>query len=320
MVSHMSSNPITAKLIEVARLYYLYNLSQQQIADKLSISRPGVSRLLQEARDRGIVRIEIVDVEGTSADLEKSVEEKFGLKKAVVVPMEGATDDAGRKTRLGMVAAQFLDSCIEEGTILGLSWGSTMQELVRHLRPRRVKDMIVVQLIGGIARAEYDTHASEITQKMSENYKAIPFLLPLPSIVDDVRVKQALMSDRHIARVLDLGRRAEIAIFSGGILNHHCLMTKAEYFNKDEVDTLLARKAVGDFCNRVITDTGDICSPDLDARTIGIELNDLKKKTYSIAVAGGIAKLPVIRAGLLGGYFNVLITDEDVAIRLLEMK
>jgi len=316
----MPFDPAIARLIQAARLYYNYNLSQQQIADKLAISRPGVSRLLQEARDKGIVRIEVVDIEGIGLGLEKSLQEKFGLKKAIVVPNEGISDDTGLKVRLGMAAAQFLDTCVKDGMILGVSWGSTMQELVQHLRPRRVKDMTIVQLIGGIARAKYDTHASEITLKMSENYKAIPYFLPLPNIVDDVRVKEALMSDTNIAKVLDLGHRAEIAVFSMGRLSHQCLMVKAEYFKTDEIDDLLAQKAVGDICSRVVTNAGDICSPELDARTIGIDLADLKKKPYSIAVAGGLEKLPVIHAGLLGGYLNVLITDEEVAVRLLNMK
>jgi deoxyribonucleoside regulator len=194
-----------------------------------------------------------------------------------------------------------------------------MQELVRHLRPRRIKDAVVVQLIGGIARADYDTHASEIVQKVAEQYRAIPYLLPVPAIVDDSRVKQALVSDRNIGRVLELGRQAEIAVFSVGRLDHGCLMCRAEYFQKYEVDALLDKQAVGDIISRIVTESGAVCSVELDERTVGIDLEDLKKKPYSIAVAGGLEKLPVIRAGLLGGYFNVLITDEQVAVRLLEM-
>jgi deoxyribonucleoside regulator len=309
---------LRARLVQVARLYYLYNLSQQQIADKLRISRPGVSRLLQEARDRGLVRIEIVDPDGNGADLERTLRERYGLMKAVIVPNEGARDDASLKARLGLAAARFLDGVLRDGSVLGVSWGSTMQEVVRHLRPRRLKDAVVVQLVGGIARADYDTHASEIAQTFAENFRAVPYLLPVPAIVDDLRVKEALVSDRQIARVLDLGRQAETAVFSVGRMTHGCLMCRAEYFKRHEVDALLRRRAVGDIISRIVTDTGDVCSPELDARTVGIELEALKRKPHSIAVAGGPEKEPVIRAGLLGGYFNALITDEATAVRLCE--
>jgi deoxyribonucleoside regulator len=310
------ADTVTPRLIRAARLYYLYNLSQQQIADKLKISRPGVSRLLQEARDRGIVKIEIIDPAGSGADLERRLERRYRLKKAVVVPNEGAPDDAALKARLGAAAARFLDSCAREGMTLGVSWGTTMQELAGRLRPRRLRDSTVVQLVGGIARAVYDTHASEIVQKVADTYRAMPYLLPVPAIVDKVRVKEALMSDRHIAEVLELGRRAEIAVFSVGRLSHGCLMCRAEYFRRHQVDALLQDGAVGDIINRIVTGTGEVCSPDLDARTVGVELDDLKRKKYSVVVAGSPAKLPVLRACLLGRYCNVLITDEETALAL----
>ena len=313
----MTSDPVIQRLIKVARLYYMYNLSKQQIAEKLKISRPGVSRLLQEARDRGIVRIEVVDPAGNGAELEKRLAERFGLKKVILVPSEGA-DDRELKRRLGMASAGFLDACVHDGAVLGISWGSTMQELVRHLKPRRLKNLTVVQLLGGIARAEYDTHAAEIALKCADAYRAVPFLLPVPAIVDNVSVKQALMSDNQIARVLDLGRRADTAVFSVGRLSHGCLMCKADYFRREEVDALLARKAVGDICSRIVSEDGRICSAELDARTIGIELDELRNKPFSIAVAGGPEKRSVIHAGLLGRFFNVLVTDEETAVDLLD--
>jgi DNA-binding transcriptional regulator LsrR (DeoR family) len=44
----------------------------------------------------------------------------------------------------------------------------------------------------------------------------------------------------------------------------------------------------------------------------------LRRKEYSICVAGGESKHRVIRAGLRAGYFNVLITDEKAASYLLK--
>ncbi|MCK4447793.1 MAG: RNA polymerase subunit sigma-70, partial [Candidatus Marinimicrobia bacterium] len=175
----------------------------------------------------------------------------------------------------------------------------------------------VVQLNGGISRAEYDTHATEIAQKISEKYRAIPFLLPLPAIVDNADLKQAIISDKNISRTLDLAHKAKVAMFTIGSFSHDSVLVKADYFETKEVDSLLKRGAVGDICSRIITHDGKICSPELNSRTIGIELEELCKKSYSIAVAGGKEKLQAIRAGLCGHLFNVLITDEWVAEELL---
>lgn len=304
----------TTLLVQAARLYYDHGLSQEQIARKLGISRPTVSRLLQSARDEGIVRIEILDPLDRGTQIEDQLQEKFQLKKAIVVPSD---HDQTTKQRLAEAAAILLDQLVTEGTTLGVSWGTTMQAVASCLIKKSVKDVAVVQLNGGISRAEYDTHDREIAQKTAANYGAIPFLLPLPAVVDSAQLKRAIIADKNISRALELARNAEIAMFTVGSFGHDSVLVKAEYFEPKEVDELLARGAVGDICSRILRQDGHICSNELDARTIGIELDELKKKPYSIAVAGGKDKLNAIRAALKGKWFNTLITDEWVAGKLL---
>ena len=303
-------------LVEAARLYYEHNYSQQQIAQKLSISRPGVSRLLKQAREQGIVKIEIHDPQDQGTRLETELQQKFNLKNVIVVPNEGE-ETAVIKQRLGQSAARYLDRYVKDGIVLGVSWGSTMQEMKKHLVPRMVRDMKVVQLNGGVSKAEYDTFASEIAQKLGENYSALPFLLPLPAVFDHEDLKRAIISDKNIARTLELARKATVSIFTVGAFGPDSVLVKADYFEPEEVIELINKKAVGDICSRIITETGEICSPELDNRTIGIELSELKRKSHSIAVAGGKEKLKAIYAGLLGKHFNVLITDEWVAGEIL---
>lgn len=303
--------------VEAARLYYEHGYSQQKIANKLGLSRPGVSRILRQARKQGIIRIEIIDPTGRGTYLESQLQQRFHLKKVIVVPNEGVPSTV-IKQRLGEAAAHYLDQLIMEGTILGVSWGTTMQEVAKHLRPRRVRNMKVVQLNGGISRAEYDTHAGEIAQRIAENYQAIPFLLPLPAIVDQASLKEAILADRNISRTLKLAQKSEIAVFTAGAFGYDSVLVKADYFDREEIEFLLKNKAVADICSRIITTSGEICWPELDERTIGIELSELSQKKYAIAVAGGKKKLPAIYAGLLGKHFNVLITDEMVANEILD--
>lgn len=305
-------------LVEVARLYYEHNLSQQEIARKVGVSRPGISRLLQRARDEGIVRIEIIDPAKRGTQLEASLKLKFSLKEVVIVPNDTSNTNI-IKNRLGQAAVKMVDQLVSEDTILGVSWGTTMQEVSKRVPVRPVKDMIVVQLNGGVSRAEYDTHASEVAQKIAENYRAIPYLLPLPAIVDSAKVKQAIISDKNIARTLQLGRKASVAMYTVGSFGYESVLVKADYFESDELHALLEQGAVADICSRIINHDGKICSPELNDRTIGIDLDELQEKPYSIAVAGGQEKLQAIKAALRGNLFNTLITDEWVANKLLQM-
>ena len=116
---------------------------------------------------------------------------------------------------------------------------------------------------------------------------------------------------------MNLAKKAEVAIFTIGSFDYDSLLVKSDYFTKAEVKKLLANGAVGDICSRIINESGDICSEDLDARTIGIDLQNLKTKKYSVAVAGGKKKYLAIKAALKGQLFNTIITDSINAEKLL---
>jgi deoxyribonucleoside regulator len=311
----MSKEKDISLLVEAARLYYEHDFSQQQIAQKLGISRPGVSRLLNKARETGIVWIEIKDPSDSGIKIEIDLREKYNLKKVVVVPED--ENVAVIKERLGRAAYKILNEIITENSVLGISWGSTMQEVARQSARKNMKNLTVVQLNGGVSKAALDTHASEIAQVLGEKFQATPYLLPLPAIVDSPRVKRAITSDTNIARTLDLGKKAEIAMYTIGLFSEQSVLVKADYFEKQEIKALLRAGAIGDVCSRIIDHRGNICSPTLNARTIGIERENLAKKPYSIAVAGGKDKLPAIRAALRGKWFNCLITDSWISNELL---
>jgi deoxyribonucleoside regulator len=306
----------TAMIVEAARLYYEHAFSQEKIAKKLGISRPGVSRLLQRAREEGIVCIEIKDPSDEGTKLEADLKTKFELKNAIVVPDD--VESTIIKQRLGQAAVKLLNQLVSEGMILGVSWGTTMHEVAVRVPVRPIRDMVVVQLNGGISRVSDDTRASEVAQKLGENFGATPYLLPLPAVVDNADLKEAIVSDKNISRTLALGREAKVAMFTIGSFGHHSILVKADYFESEDVESLLKQGAVADICSRIIKHNGEICSPELNARTISIELEDISKKAFSIAVAGGKEKLEAIRAGLRGKYFNILITDEWNAQELLQ--
>ena len=234
--------------------------------------------------------------------------------------MPNSADNIEIKKRLGMATVKYLEPLIRSEQILAVSWGSTMREVARSFNKKRVNGMVVVQLNGGVSKAEYDTHASEIAQRIGEKLWATPFLLPLPAIVDNAELKNAIIKDRNISRTLEYALNASIAVYTIGLFNHESVLVQADYFDRDEVEDLLDKEAVADICSRIITREGRICSPDLDKRTIGIELDDLRKKEFSIAVAGGKEKLPAVLAGIRSGVFNILITDEYIASHLLTME
>lgn len=306
------------KVIEAAKLYYLLDHNQNEIAKILGVSRPTVSRLLQQAKSEGIVQIKIMDPTEDVENLAAQLEKKFNLKKAIVTSIPQYENHI-IKNYLGEKAALYLHEIIKDGDIIGVTWGTTLYHIAIELKQKFVKDVKVVQLKGGISHSETNTYASEILYLFGKAYNTTPHNLPLPAIVDHVVVKQAMEADRHIRKILELGKQANIALFTIGSMNNDSLLFQMGYFSESDQESL-DQKAVGDICSRFFDKDGEVCNVSLNERTLGINLDDLRAKEHSILVAGGPNKIDGIHGALKGKYTNVLITDQFTAQFLLDKK
>ncbi|MFT9846177.1 sugar-binding transcriptional regulator [Aneurinibacillus sp. REN35] len=304
------------KIIEAARLYYELDYNQQEIAQKLGVSRPTVSRFLQQAKEEGIVRIEIIDPSDSLEQLASTLEQKFNLKKVVLVAVPH-DENALVAEYIGKAGAEYLHEVVKDEDIIGVTWGTTLYHLAQALKPKPVHGVQIVQLKGGISHAAINTHASEIVTLFGQAYGTTPHHLPLPAIVDHVVVKQAIEADRHIHKVLEMGKEANIAVFTVGGVGADSLLLRLGYFTEEDL-RLIKASAAGDICSRFFDKTGKICSESLNNRTIGLGLDYLKEKEQAILVAGGAKKVEGIRGALMGGYANVLVTDSFTARTLVE--
>ena len=304
--------------IIVAKLYYRSEYSQQRIAEELQISRPSVSRLLQYAKEKGFVRIQIYDPVEDTAYMERRLEEQMHLQK-VCIAVSTINDEEEIKNYIAMKAAEYLNSIVQDGDIIGVGWGTTLYNMSRCLIPQQLRGAQIVQLEGGVTHSKWKNYSREILENFANNYSTIAQYLPLPVLFSSLQVKQMVDQDRHIKRVLEMGRQANIAIFSAGTVRPDALFFRLDYTDEDE-KAMIQQSAVGDICSRFFNSEGNICTPKLDARTVGITLEELRKKEHSILVAGGAGKVEAIRAALKGHYANVFITDQFTAKALLGEK
>ncbi len=307
-----------SKIIEAAKLYYLLDYNQNEIAKVLGISRPTVSRLLQQAKEKGIVQITIMDPTEDVENLATQLEKKFNLKRALVASIPQFEDHI-IKNYLGEKAALYLDEIVKDQDIIGVTWGTTLYHIAVELKQKFVKNVKVVQLKGGVSHAETNTYASEILYLFGKAYNTTPLNLPLPAIVDHIVVKQAMEADRHIHKILEQGKNANIALFTIGSIKKDSLLFQMGYFTEND-QKALNEKAVGDICSRFFDKNGAVCDESLNERTLGVKLEDLRQKEYSILVAGGPNKIEGIYGALKGQYANVLITDQFTAKFLLDKK
>ncbi|ASA21210.1 sugar-binding transcriptional regulator [Paenibacillus donghaensis] len=301
--------------IEAARLYYQSDLGQQEIALKLGVSRPTVSRLLQHAKDQGYVKISIVDPSEDLDILARELKQRYRLD-TVQLCYSPQNDYEEIKKHISKQAAEYIHDIAQDGDIIGVTWGTTMHAVALQLESKPLRGVEVVQLKGGVSHSQVNTYAAEIVNLVAGAFHTQARYLPLPVVFDNVQVKQMVEQDRHIARIIELGRQANIAVFTVGTVKEDALLFRLGYFTQEE-QQLLSRSGAGDICSRFFDAAGKICSQEINGRTVGIDLGELRKKEKSILVAGGQRKIEAIQAALAGRYANILITDQYTAQALL---
>ena len=305
-------------VIDIAKMYYTYNMSQKDIAKKLNMSRAYVSQLLNLAREEGIVQIKVDDPFGRGSALEEKMRKLFGLDKVIVVPTvmddpEATFQSCVRET------CKYLNAIVESGMTIAYSWGYTMYSCSKLLEKRKdIAGVSVIPLCGGVSNLEKKVYVSEISQNISAAFNGIAYYIPLPSILRDVQTKRAVLKDPVMGRVLEKANQADIALFTVGTFGTDSALYHAGYISPKEMEGLNKNSVVGDICSRFIDINGDICDPDLDDRTIAVDLKCLATRKHRICVAFGTKKTAAMIGALRKGYPNVLITDEDTGNGMLE--
>lgn len=304
------------QMVRITQLYYRMHLSQEQIGDRLGLSRFQVGRLLARALREDIVKIEIVHPVARLIELEDALVERFGLQKAIVVDVpistsEQAAEQVAREAVAG-AAVRFLADLRPSGSI-GVSWGRTMLELARQLAPGWTSATEVVQLNGATSRSAEPTRANEIAERFGATTGAAIRMLAAPAIVGSPELRRALEGDPSVGATIEAARGTAIAIFALGVLTTESVLVGSGYLTAQDVADLRAAGAVGDIIGRFLRVDGTTASPELDERTVGLPLADLLVKPVSIGVAAGAGRGPISLAALRGRYVNVLITDATTA-------
>lgn len=307
-----------ALLLQVAQMYYEEQRTQEHIGRVLHLTRWKVGRLLVQARDEGIVRVEIVHPRARHRSEEQRLVAAFGLDEAVVISGAEGQDQTQLRSRVAQIAAEYLSDVFTTTALLGVSWGRTMEELARHLPPGWAKGVDVVQLNGGLSRSRRSTSAADVASTIATRAGGTATLLPAPAIVEQADTRQVLARERSVADVMELARRADAHLFSMGAMTKDSVLVESGYLSAADVESLVARGAVGDVLGRFVDADGEIVDHDLDERTLGLGLDELAASPRSIAVLAGEAKRRVCLAALRAGLVKVLITDRATAAYLLE--
>ncbi|MCC5947843.1 MAG: hypothetical protein JJT89_05250 [Nitriliruptoraceae bacterium] len=313
----MSAPRDAETLADAAYLYYVEDLSQEQVAKALATTRSNVSRMLRAAREQGIVRFQVVRPLNRQRALERAVMEHFPVSEAIVLAADAAVDTL---PQVGELAARWLTDNVKDGMRLTLSWGRTLNAMAEALEVDEAFDVDVVQMGGDLQLdPQYSGHelVREVAARLGGRYSYLhaPAILDTPDVVDELR------SLRGIDEELQKARSADLALVGIGAYGHGfaAQLLESAHLTPDERAMFAAAPPAGDILGRFFDQAGEQLETPLRDRVLALELDEVRAIPTVVGMAAGADKGPGIWGALRGGWIDVLITDQAAAASALHL-
>ena len=274
----------------------------------MNVSRPTVNSYLADARAGGIVNISISSDRLKSLSVAQKLQDHFGLDECLVIPGEGG--ERSLIDRLGAAGGQALARLILSGDTVGITWGRTMLAVARAAQGhvRALTDIRVVQATGGTTAVIPYTPEACATQ-LAESLGARSIPISAPAILSSPEAHRFVVSEPVVAEQIATLEAVNRIIFGISSLRPDSTIHQSGFFDSALQQHSDYGGAVGSIAGRFIDARGRPVEGPLDARTIGISLDALRRVRTRIAVAGGLDKVPAMLAALRGGFASVLVTD-----------
>ncbi len=305
------------KLIyQVVRMYYMDGLSQVQIAKKLNLSKPKVSRIINEAREKNYVEIKLNFPYQNDSFVERALIHQFQLRDARILVAQGLNAE-DLQIGVGEFAAELLDEYLRDQMIFAISRGKNVYSTVKAIRPRPDLRLKIVQVQGAMGDRLDD--GSDLVIFLSRLYTAEISLLHAPLLLESPEAAKILLNEPSIKSTLALAKNADIALLGIGSIELPVFsLYRHNLVSPNQVEDLRAAGVVGDVAGCFIDANGEEVDIEFNRRLVRIRLEDLKKIPVRIGVGCGLQRVAAIRAALKSNIINILVTDSAVAVHLLE--
>jgi DNA-binding transcriptional regulator LsrR (DeoR family) len=295
--------------VRVAWLYFMEGLTQADIAARLGITRLRANRFLAEARASGLVSIQINSRLADCVALERQLVAETGLRDAVVVPAPADPDQV--PAVLGRAAAEYLSRHLDDNRVrgLGIGWGATLRETIRHLRGGHFADLSVNSMMGGLTHG-LELNTFEIASDLARRIAAQCNYLAAPIYAGSARSRDTILAQDVFRDSLQRLATNDVALLSVGDLSRRSLLIRYGLPRDIAVESLRGAGAVGDIMGTFLDARGVPVKHPLNQRVIAPPVAMLRDIATVIVASGGLNKAAIVAAILQARLCTVLVSDE----------
>ncbi len=290
-------------MVKISWYYYMENMTQQAISDTLGIARMRVVKLLEKARQTGIVEFKISSVSEDRLSLEKKLIEKYGLQDCYIAPTNPNQEEVNNT--IAKAAYVYISNKIEDNTYINFGYGDTSSKTIEYLAKNLEKQVSYVSLTGGVGY--YLPHSQ------TNIFNSRLHIIPSPLIMSSKQMAEALKEEKSVKEVMDMINLASMTVVGIGSMDKDATILKSSILTQNDFLLLSMKNAVGDIICHFLDKDGNIVDNEIDDKLMNISLDALKNLKNVIGVAAGKHKVSAIQAALKGKYIDVLVTDESTA-------
>jgi DNA-binding transcriptional regulator LsrR (DeoR family) len=309
-----------SRLDEAARagwLYFVAGNTQDEIARKLSVSRPTAQRLVSLALSERLITFRLDHPIAACMELAAALTARFDLAVCEVVPSDPASDSL----TLGVAesAATFLEQRLRDPApiVLAIGTGRTLRaavELVPRLKCHQHK---LVSLVGHISM-QGSASFFDVLARLSDLTEAPHYPMPLPVVVPTREQRDQLHQLAPVTRVVELGRAADVTLVGIGRMDETAPIHHDGFISAEELSEMRRLGAVGEVTGWAFDSAGRIIPTGTNERLTSVP-REVPPSRLVVGVAQGTGKVLPIHAALRGRIINGLITNETTARSLLDI-
>lgn len=298
-----------ALMAKAAWYYYFQDMTQQQISDRLGISRIRVIRLLERARQTGMIQFSLRRGNEERLQIEKKLMETFGLEDVFVVP--SPADSSQTNANIAEAASMYINERLHEGSVINIGYGDTPSRILNNLATTAEQTITCVSLTGGVSYY--------LPNARSNVFNARLHLIPAPLLASSKEMADAIRQESSVSEISRMISLAQLTVVGIGSMDGGATIFHSGILNSNDLLYLSMQGARGDVLSHFVDENGALIHSPIEDRLIATSMEVLSQLHNVIGVAAGPVKAEAIRAVLKGGILDTLITDADTAEAILAL-
>lgn len=296
-------------MVKAAWYYYFENMTQQAIADRLSISRMRVIKLLETARQTGVIQFRLRSDGIGMVEQSQRLINQYHLKDVFLIP-EVDQDEAHPNESIARAGAMYIADRLGENACVSVGYGDTLSRTINHLATMVQNPVTCISLTGGVSNYLPNTRSNVFNARL--------YLMPAPLLASSPEMAAAMREESSVSEIIRMTDLSSFTLVGIGALGENATIFHSGLLSPTDMFFLKMNHAVGDVLGHFIDKDGQLIHTPIEDRLISTPLEHIREMSNVIGLAAGADKIEAIRAVLRGGYLDILITDEATANLLLK--